>query len=54
MESGGFVLGLDFKIETATCELSPEDICSFIDKGGSGSWNERVDNIKLLFVLENF
>lgn len=24
MESGGFALGLDFKIETATCELSPE------------------------------
>lgn len=24
MELGGFALGLDFEIETATCELSPE------------------------------
>ena len=24
MESGGFALGLDFKIETAACESSPE------------------------------
>ena len=24
MELGGFALGLDLKMETATCELSPE------------------------------
>lgn len=24
MEPGGFALGLDFKIETALCEVSPE------------------------------
>lgn len=40
---GGFALGLDFRIETAICELSPEGYMTTLQRHVAvGSQNERV------------
>lgn len=55
MESGGFALGLDFRIETAICELSPEGYMTTLQRHVAvGSQNERVARVKWLFVLGKF